>query len=478
MSILSNSQDFDAERFDESLRQSDLLTHLEQKYQDKPYHEENGWWYVSAQWASYVFQIINIASGFAKPFAYLSGIFAFGAIGGIFAFAIAAFFVIGIEWAARKNLIQLFEKRYFKKRTNSSRVWAQVVLNGAIIALSYWGASDAVKIMSGEFQASQPALENEDQIRTHYNLLITSAQKDADAFFAASNWKGKLSPANQRRYNEKLEQKARFTEQMNQAINIAADRNRAAIQSAKDSDQLAMMEKEAKDNQNGEVLAFVAVLSCLLFTLCIALKEYYEYRTAMELTRAGAMKNPRFSQMIREAEKNISDASIRKEFSGNGSVRNQTEEKPSAQIRWPNYGKTPTPTAILTPQPLFSDSTENGVSHQSQSVTHQNTANAGNGADDAFKLTEKEIRGWAANFNSSKHKDSTVSANINSRLDDLLSKMRQEGFVPSREAYLKFYNYTAGTLFPMLNVKGWPYERQAIFERWLLHIGSATAQLV
>lgn len=132
--------------------------------------------------------------------------------------------------------------------------------------------------------------------------------------------------------------------------------------------------------------------------------------------------------------------------------------------------------SVLTTQPLFPDDEQNGVSHRSQSVTHQNAANAGNGADDAFKLTEKEIRGWAANFNSSKHKDSTVSANINSRLDDLLSKMHQEGFVPSRQTYLKFYVYVTDTLFPMLNEKGWPYERQTTFEQWLLHIGSTTVQ--
>lgn len=121
--------------------------------------------------------------------------------------------------------------------------------------------------------------------------------------------------------------------------------------------------------------------------------------------------------------------------------------------------------AALDQQPLFQTDDEKGVSHLSQTVTHQNDANAGNAADDALKLAEKEIRGWAANFNSQKHKDSTVSENINRRLDELLTRIKLPGFVPTYPAWLKFYTYINGTLFPMLDVKGWPYEWKNSFLR-------------
>jgi len=149
------------------MRARALQQHLEEKYQDRPYHEENGWWYEAVQYASYVFQFINIASGFAKPFAYLSGIFAFGLLGGVVAAIISAFFVLGVEWAARKNLIQIFEKKYFKGRVYGGRVVAQFILNGAIIALSYWGASDAVKIQylkkGGELERIKRLLDEHEQ---------------------------------------------------------------------------------------------------------------------------------------------------------------------------------------------------------------------------------------------------------------------------------------------------------------------------
>lgn len=465
MSNHANSQNFDSDRFGEGLRQKDLLSYLEEKYQDKPYHEENSWWHIASVLASYIFQIINVASGFAKPFAYLSGIFSFGAIGGFFAAAIAAFFVLGIEWAARKNLIQLFEKKYFKKRVNGGRVVAQIILNGAIIALSYWGASDAVKIMSGDFVASQPALENEEAIKTHYGLLIASAQKDADAFFAASNWRGKLSPANQRRYNEKLQAKTKWTEEMNQKLSESAERNRMAISESKASDQLALMEKQDSDTKNGNVLALIAVASCLLFTVCIWLKEYYEYRTAMELVSTGTLKNPRFAKMLHEAEKAISDDEIRRDFARSNGVHNSAAPPyPNRPIGF-NLDENGNVQAVLTSQPLF-DNGEKTVSQSSQTVTQTNGDASATYADDVLKLALTRLQGHAANFDRKHGKNETTAQNIHAILDETLHKMKGS-FHPSLDVHARFGAYILGTLFPLLREKGYPYPQTIQFQGWL-----------
>lgn len=477
----ANYQNFDSDRFGDGLRQKDLLAYLEEKYQDKPYHEENQWWHAATFYASYVFQIINIASGFAKPFAYLSGIFSFGIIGGFFAAAVAAFFVCGIEWAARKNLIQLFEKKYFKKRVNGGRVLAQFILNGAIIALSYWGASDAVKIMSGDFKASQPQLESEDAIKEHYGLLIISAQKDADAFFAASNWKGKLSPPNQRRYNEKLAEKAKWQSEMNQKLTEAAERNRASITEAKSADQLMLTEKEEKDAKNGSVLAVVAIASCLLFTVCIWLKEFYEYRTAMELVSAGAIKNPRFAQMLAEAEKTISDKELRDQFSRKAGIgiHNHTYPiiedaylKPTgSRFTYFNRGDDG---QVRNAYEQETSPSKNTVSQFSQPVTQFDSDEA-TYADDVFLLAMKRIKGFVAGFDEKHRKNETVASNVHEILDSVLKKMKGT-FRPSAEVHTRFSDYILHTLFPLLHEKGFPYLKTDRFLGWLRSVAPPAQQ--
>jgi len=311
--------------------------------------------------------------------------------------------------------------------------------------------------------------------KTHYNLLITSAEKDAAAFFAASNWRGKLSPANQRRYNNLLAEKSKREAEMNQAIKEAAERNRTAIQEAKTSDQLALLEKQETDTKNGDVLAIVAVLSCLLFTVCMGLKEFYEYRTAMELTHAGAMKNPRFAQMLKEAEKTISDDELRRQFAQQASLnghQNRANTTPPHQSQQPfvqTNGRTTyfnrrpdgNVQAVLTQQPLFPPP-ENTVSQSSQTVTQKNAATPANYADDTLKLAEKEIRGHYANFGRKSGKDSTVSDNINQILDETMDKMRSEHFSPSYERSVRFYRYV-NELFEALETKGWPYHNKLAF---------------
>lgn len=458
----AESQNFDSDAVGDAMRARALQQHLEEKYQDRAYHEENGWWYEAVQYASYVFQFINIASGFAKPFAYLSGIFAFGLFGGIVAAAVSAFFVVGVEWAARKNLTQVFEKKYFKNRVYSGRVVMQLFLNGAIIALSYWGASDAVKIMSGDFTPSEVAFESEAQVREHYMLLVTSAQKDADAFFAASNWKGKLSPANQRRYNDKLADKAKFQAKMDEELSAIRQRNLTKEANAKANDQLALMEKKESDAHNGNILGIVAVISCLLFTLCIWLKELYEYRTAMELVSSGAIKNKHFAQRLAEAQSTITDEKIRKEFATlNGSEFKNTGRP--IGFKWPNYGKSAYPTDELSRQPLFPKDTENTVPQPQHTVAQQIEVAAMVGADQILELLRQTIQKDIPNFANKQANPSTVSARICKELDAVYVQMAQPGFTPSRSKALQLYQYLQGTVFPTLAGRGFPYLRDQFF---------------
>lgn len=332
---MTSQKVFDPDQFDDAMNDQNLIARLEEKYRDRPFREENAWWYHSARIASFVFQIINIASGFARPFAYLSGIFAFGVVGGLFAAAIATFFVVGIEWAARKNLIQLLEKNFFRKRLSVPRIVAQVFLHGGIVALSFWGAADAVKIMSGDVIVSAPVMLDEASIRARYETQIAEAGKSAAAFLQSASWKGKLDPANQRRYNALLAEKSRLTAEMNTALERAANQNRESL-AATDAEKARLeAEKAEKDATNGGVLAFIAVLSCLLFTVCIWLKEFYEYRCALELVQEGTIKNRRISDILTGASSAISDREARAAFFRQNGHRHTVENAASTPPRRP-----------------------------------------------------------------------------------------------------------------------------------------------
>ena len=115
--------------------------------------------------------------------------------------------------------------------------------------------------------------------------------------------------------------------------------------------------------------------------------------------------------------------------------------------------------AVFTQQPLFQHD-QNTVSQSSQTVTQQNTDSQANAV---LKLAEKELRGFAANFDRRQGNNSTVAGNIHRILDNTAASIRQPGFVPSYAVWAKFYNYVNGDLLPMLDVKGWPYETKNVF---------------
>lgn len=136
------------------------------------------------------------------------------------------------------------------------------------------------------------------------------------------------------------------------------------------------------------------------------------------------------------------------------------------------YFNRPSPTGNVESswhrQPLWPD--ENTVSQPSQTVTQQNTSTVASQANAVLQLAEKRIRGFAANFDSRQRNNQTVAENIHRILDETGAAIRQPGFMPTYAVWAKFYNYVQGDLFPMLDVKGWPYPVKNVFVANLYHV--------
>jgi hypothetical protein len=87
----------------------------------------------------------------------------------------------------------------------------------------------------------------------------------------------------------------------------------------------------------------------------------------------------------------------------------------------------------------------------------------GVGADQTLRLLKLDLQREMANFRGKYDKASSVSARINRRIDEAGMIMEMPGFAPSRLIAVQVYDYMASRVFPSLNEKGWPYERERIF---------------
>ena len=89
------------------------------------------------------------------------------------------------------------------------------------------------------------------------------------------------------------------------------------------------------------------------------------------------------------------------------------------------------------------------------------TQNDYEGSDAILKNTVKAVRSDIPNFQRNDSNPATVSARINKALDACLENIKKDGFTPSYEESVRFYNYLSGTALPALIQKGWPYDNSS-----------------
>lgn len=305
---MSNSTPFDPDKFEDGMDKSGFLSMLESKFEDKPYREENRWWYNLVQVTSWLCQIVNVAAGLGKPVAYLAALFAFGPGGFIVALGISLFVVVGVEYAARMNSIKLWEKYFLKKRNPSAgRLTVQLSLMGIIIALSYFGAPDAVQIMTPTPSKQLVQFEDEAGVHAFYDKQISDATKAADDFKKSRTWRDRLSDRDGKTYSALLEKSVDLRDKMTQEVENVKARNRQKDDDAGAALVAAIADKEEKDATNGAIFALIAIFSCLLFFLCIYLKEKYEYLSLIEAVQEGAIRHNGIARTIATAEKIVKE---------------------------------------------------------------------------------------------------------------------------------------------------------------------------
>lgn len=106
---------------------------------------------------------------------------------------------------------------------------------------------------------------------------------------------------------------------------------------------------------------------------------------------------------------------------------------------------------------------KNTLSETPVTLSEMTAYNSGVGADQTLRLLKLDLQREMANFRGKYDKASSVSARINRRIDEAGMIMEMPGFMPSREIAVQVYDYMATRVFPVLNEKGWPYEREHLF---------------
>lgn len=299
---------FDSDKFEDGMKQSSFLSMLESKFEEKPYREEHGWWYFLVQATSWICQVVNVAAGLGKPVAYLTALFAFGPGGFIVALAISLFIVVGVEYAARMNAVKIWEKYFLKKRTPSiGRVIAQLSLMSIIIALSYFGAPDAVQMMTPTPSKQVVNFEDEAAVHAFYDKQISDAQRAADDFKKARTWRDRLSDRDGKTYSGLLDKTVQLRDRLTQEVENVRQRNRDKDANADAALVAALANKETEDAKNGSIFALIAIFSCGLFFLCIYLKERYEYVCLVEAIQEGSIKHNGIAQTIANAERIVDE---------------------------------------------------------------------------------------------------------------------------------------------------------------------------
>jgi len=131
---------------------------------------------------------------------------------------------------------------------------------------------------------------------------------------------------------------------------------------------------------------------------------------------------------------------------------------------WDGYGS---PSAVLTPQPVFGSET---VPQSPTTVAQQNGEDSGaNYADSVMKVCKDAVQRDLSNFQNRQASQATVSRRINAALDECRQAMMKTGFEPTYRRTLELHAFVQEKVWPTLNTVGWPYDHEKFFMQWLVH---------
>lgn len=250
---------------------SRLFDRLQKKYQVRPFFERAKPLKNIAEGSSYLLNVFSASTAFLLVFSFLKSLLPFQALAVFFAVA----FLICLEGLKRFSIPVMFKTFFQFKRLNFGAVSFSVFLSVVSIGSSYFGAKEAVRLLTPEV-----SLVSLEEVRKPFEERLQQLQADkADAM--KQTWKGKQTVQAAKRLNTIQDQEAGLQAALLQAVQQAETKNAESL----------TKHTSGKDLKAGHFAA-VTMLFELLLLLCLWYCEFYDFRSLAEFVRYEGKSSP------------------------------------------------------------------------------------------------------------------------------------------------------------------------------------------
>lgn len=243
---------------------SRLFDRLQKKYQVRPFFERAKPLKNIAEGSSYLLNVFSASTAFLLVFSFLKSLLPFQALAVFFAVC----FLVCLEGLKRFSIPVMFKTFFQFKRLNFGAVSFSVFLSVVSIGSSYFGAKEAVQLLTPEV-----SLVSLEEVRKPFEQRLQQLQADkADAM--KQTWKGKQTVQAAKRLNTIQDQEAQLQAALLQAVQQAETKNAESL----------TKHTSGKDLKAGHFAA-VTMLFELLLLLCLWYCEFYDFRSLAEFVR-------------------------------------------------------------------------------------------------------------------------------------------------------------------------------------------------
>jgi hypothetical protein len=244
---------------------STLHQRLEQKFKVEPFYKR--YWTLKnvLSVSSYGLNLFSAATAFTCVFVFINTLLQNTVLGSFFSVGFLTLLEI-----LKRLTIPDFIKNYLQfGRINALKIIFILGLTATSVALSYLGAKDSVEIFTPSVQ-----LLSIDSVKGSYTPRITALENRLKEIKKTQSWRGKLTPAGQKTYNQVSAQIAVLEDDMLKNTNRITDKN-DGLQSSHDS----------KTAVNAHHFGLFTLGLDLLLIAFLFFGEYYDYRSLTEFTQ-------------------------------------------------------------------------------------------------------------------------------------------------------------------------------------------------
>jgi hypothetical protein len=181
----------------------------------------------------------------------------------------------------RKFANNYFKERLFKKRDDYPTLFAFVFLLIISLLLSQGGHTISQQF-GGEAKKHTAELVNVEDIKKDFDQQIREAQKNADKFFSARSWQGKLDAGDATQYKKLTNAVASLRAQRQEAIKEAENGNKTAKAEAENKTNAEAAAHAQRLAKQGTTLTYVSIFFDIALFFCFYYIVYYKINVYLE----------------------------------------------------------------------------------------------------------------------------------------------------------------------------------------------------